>query len=366
MNASKDRAIVAEKMAQILLRLSVIETEQNEVMAGLKRQMDKRVRDAMDQLKVYLSSEEVKARFTSWTLDDVPKVESTWEVTKNQIMKVLSNRLQEIVEHWEEDRQVFKNARESLVKHFQQRFKYVEEQLRNLQGAVTADDVDVSQNAPLNMGFTTAEKVIIGATSPIWLPLGLVALVIGAPIVGVMAIKEKIEDKRKIKKYEADKCAFMAKLSEDYLEAAQNESVLLQFVKDQLKDVKLCLKEIEARIPELVQADKMLCLQLIDETRSKKEIQEFYQPIMGEGTDIRGKLAMFGFIEVRANEISEEELQWKENSSSLLDSDEFGAVYQGTMKRHGAGVLPVALKVFKLALDAEYSSKIMLEVQLMR
>ena len=366
MNASRDHAIVAEKMAQILSRLTVIETEQNEVMADLNRQMNTRVRGAMAQLKVYLSSEEVKARFTSWTLDDVPKVESSWEVTENQLMKVLSNRLQEIVEHWEEDNQVFTNARESLVKDFQQCFKYVEEQLRNLQGAVTADNVDVSQSAPLNMGFTTAEKVIIGATSPIWLPLGLVALVVGAPIVGVMAIKEKIEDKRKIKKYEADKCAFMAKLSEDYLEAAQNDFVLLQFVKDQLQDAKLCLKQIEARIPELVQADKMLCLQLIYERRSQKEIRESYKPIMDEGTDLRGKLAVFGFIEVRANEINREELEWKEDMSSLLGSGTFGAVYQGTMKRHGAGVLPVALKVYKEALDAENASEIMVEVELLR
>ena len=366
MNASRDRAIVAEKMAQILFRLTVIETEQNAVMADLKRQMNKRVRDGMAQLKVYLSSEEVKDRFTSWTLDDVPKVEGSWEVTRNQIMKVLSNRLQEIVEHWEEDNQVFTNARESLVKHFQLRFEYVEEQLRNLQATVTADDVDVSQKAPLDTGFTTAQKVIIGATSPIWLPLGLVALVIGAPVVGIVAIKEKIEDKKKVQKYKADKCAFMAKLSEDYLAIALDELVLQQFVKEQLQDAKLCLKQIEARIPELLQADKMLCLELIDETRSKKEIQESYEPIMDEGTDLRGKLAVFGFIEVRANEISNEELDWKDDMSSRLGIGAYGAVYQGTMKKHGADVQPVALKVYNEALHAKNASEIMVEVQLLR
>ena len=353
-------------MGQILFRLKAIETDQNEVMDDLSRQMNKRVGDAMTQLKVYLSSEEVKARFTYWTLDDVPKAESSWEVTKKQIMKVLSNRLQEILEHWEEDNQVFLNARESLVKHFRWRFEYVEEQLRNIQRAVTADNVDFSQNSPLDTGFTTTKKVIIGATSPIWLPLGLVALVIGAPVVGIVAIKAKIEDKRKVQKYEADKCAFMAKLSEDYLEVAQNELVVQQFVKEQLQDAELCLKQIEARIPELIQADKMLCLQLIEETRSQKEIQQAYQPIMDEGTDLRGKLAVFGLKEVRANEISSEELVWKEDMSSCLGIGAYGVVYQGTMKRQGSGVQPVALKVYNEALDTKNASDIMVEVQLLR
>ena len=364
-NASRAREEVVQKINQILLRLVSIEKQQTLVMADLKKYLKTREDAALLCLSVYLSSEEVKTRFTSWTLDEVPKAERSWEVTENQIRKVLSRRLREIIEQWEEDNQVFANARDSLVQHFQQRYNFVEEQLRNLQGAVTADNVDVPQNNPNDFGFTLGEKVVIGVTSPVWFPLGLVALVIGVPVVGVMAIKEKLEDRKHLKKYEADKCAFMAKESAEYLDAANNDYQLRSFVEDQLEDARLCLKQIEARIPELIQADKVLCDELIDERRSKKEIEDLYQPIMDEGSCVRGQLAVFGILEVRTNDITSEELVWKENTSSRLGCGMFGAVYQGTMRRHGV-VQPVALKVCNDVLDDKNASDIMAEVELLR
>ena len=50
-----------------------------------------------------------------------------------------------------------------------------------------------------------------------WIPLSLVALVIGAPVVGIMALTEKLQDKKKLKKCNEDKCAFMTKESAEYL-----------------------------------------------------------------------------------------------------------------------------------------------------
>ena len=365
MNASRDHDKVVKKMAAITDRLLVIEEQQSQVMEDLRIHLKTRVNEAVKKLSEYLKSDDVITRFTSWTLDEVPKAESSWEVTKSNMTKVLQSRLQEFIEHWEEDNQVFADTRESLLQHFQERYNFVEGQLRNLQGAVTNDDLDVPEGNPLDEGISVAKKVLIGVTSPIWVPLTLVALVIGAPVVGILAIKNKLEDKSKIKKYEKDKCTFMAEMSEDYLDEVSNEFVLKVFVKNQLKEAKLCLKQIEARIPELIQADKMLCEQLRDETRSQEEIQKLYQPIMNEASDIRGHLAVFGLREIRAVDISDEELDWKEDMSSRLGCGSFATVYQGKMRRHDVEQT-VALKVCNEVLDVKNASVIMAEVELMR
>jgi len=366
MNASRDHDKVANKMALIIFRLLRIEEKQTEVMEELRRYLKTRVNGAVQKLGEYLKSDGVRAFFTTWTLDEVPKAESSWEVTKSNITKVLENRLREIIEHWEEDHEVFSNARKSLLQHFQQRYNFVEGQLRNLQGAVTNDDVDAPESIPPDEGLTMAQKVAIGVTSPIWVPLTLVALVIGSPVVGILAIKNKIEDKSKIKKYERDKCAFMAETSADYLDDVTNESVLKLYVKDQLKEAKLCLKQIEARIPELIEADKMLFRQLGDERRSQKEIKELYQPMMNEASDIRGHLAVFALKEIRAIDISSEELDWKEDMSPRLGVGAFATVYQGKMRRRGREEKTVALKVCSEVLDAKNASLIMAEVELLR
>ena len=365
MNASRDQDKVASILALILIRLMRIEEKQTEVMAELHNYLKARVKDAVQKLGEYLKSDDVRNRYTTWTLDEVPKAESSWEVTKSNITKALNNRLREIIEHWEEDKQIFSDARQSLLRHFQQKYHFVERQLQNLQAAVTDDAVDVPESMPADEGFTLAGKVALGVTSPIWVPLTLVALVIGAPVVGILSIKSKIEDRSRIKKYERDKCAFMAETSADYLDDVTHESLLKEFVKDQLKEAKLCLKQIEARIPELIEGDKMLLRQLRDEGRSKEEIKALYQPVMDGASDIRGHLAVFALKEIRAINITSKELDWKEDTPSRLGCGAFATVYQGKMRRQGKEQT-VALKVCSEVLDFKNASLIMAEVELLR
>ncbi|PFX22049.1 Mitogen-activated protein kinase kinase kinase 7 [Stylophora pistillata] len=298
-NALRNQEKVTKVMAFILLRLTRIDTKQNEVMEHLHNYLECRTSDAVDSLSVYLRSDEVRSHFTSWSLDDVPKAETSWEVTKCIITKVMQSRLQEIIEHWEEDNHVFACTRDSLVQHFRERYNFLEGELRNLQGAVVSDDLVTEVDHPVDAGltFTTAEKVAIGITSPIWFPLSLVALVISAPVVGVMAIRSKLENRSNILKYEKDKCAFMKEASADYLNDLTNGDVLITFVKEQLKDATICLKQIEARIPELIEADKLLCKQLLKEKRPANEIKEIYEPILDIASEIRGRLAVFGLEE---------------------------------------------------------------------
>ena len=95
----------------------------------------------------------------------------SWEATENQIMKTLSRRLRDIIEQWEEDNEVFSTVRESLLKHFQERYNFVEEQLRNLQGVVIANNVGSHGASNIDISLTVAQKFVVGVTSPIWIPL---------------------------------------------------------------------------------------------------------------------------------------------------------------------------------------------------
>ena len=368
-NASGDHVKAEQKLLSILHRLNKVKSQHGQVMEELQRNMKTQVEVAVKTLSEYLTSDNFRARFTSWTLDEVPNAETSWEVTWNNIMKALRSRMKETLDQFEEDNQMFANARESLVQLFQQRFSFVEGELRNLQGAAADEELDIPESDlpdddPL---FTTREKVIIGVASPIWVPLSLVALVIGVPVVGVLAVKSKVEDKYRIKNYEKDKCAFMARTSADYLDDVTNEIKIRHFVEEQLEEAKLCLKQIEARIPGLIEADELLYNQLRDERRSSKEIQALYKPSVDEASSIRGNLAVFGLKEIHALDISSEELDWKEDMSSRLWSGTFADVYQGKLKRHGLEeTLTVELKVYNEVLTTLNANQIMAKVELLR
>ena len=365
MNASRDHREVAQRMDSIIRRLSQIEKKETEMMKELRNHMEASVKSAVHKLSEYLKSDDVKARFTTWTLNEVPKAENPWEVTNSNITKVLQKRLRKIIEHWEENNHVFSDARESLVQHCQQRYNIVEGQLRNLQCAATNDDLDIPEPISPKEGLTTAEKIAIGVTSPIWVPVSLVTLLIGVPLVGVLEIINRLGDRSRLEKYKKNKCSFMAKASADYLDDAGNESVLKVFVENQVNEVKLCLEKLEGRIPELIEADKMLCKELSNEKIPHIEIQELYQPIMDEASDIRGHLAVFALNDIRAVDISSEELDWEEEVSSRLGRGVFATVYQGKMRRQGEEQT-VALKVWRKELDAHNASLIMEEVELLR
>ena len=352
-------------MTKILQRLEGIETEQNKVMGELTEYLNELVHDALTQLSKYLSSEDVRKVFTSWTLDDAPIAEMSWEDTENQILIRLSERLREIIEQWEEDNRVFANARESLLEHFKQRYNFVEEQLRNLHSVVIADDVGGPAADDTDSDLPVAAKVVIGVTSPIWIPLSLVAVVIGTPIVGILFLTETLQEKKKLRTYKQDRCAFLTKLSPEYLDSVNNEDVLRQFVDEQLREAKLCLDRIIARIPELIQADKILYQQLNDETRGKKQLFDLYLPILRKASELRGDLAVFGFKEVFGEDISRKTLDWQEDESHRLGWGAFAVVYKGTMTKHGRKQ-PVALKVFSEALHAMKACEILAEVELLR
>ena len=364
MNASRDRDKVNQKMGEIDNRLKAIEEQQSKVVDDLHQYLKTSTDVALEKLSEYLSSEEVKARFTSWRLEEVPRSQDSWEATENQITKALSSRLREFIEHWEEYNKVFTNARASLVQYFQTRYNFVEGQLLNLQNAITADDnVLDDQLSETNLSLT--HKVVLGVTSPIWIPIAVVDFVISAPFFGMMAIQRKLVDRMKIKEYEEDRCAFMREISRKYLEDIGEKIWLKPFVEEQLKEAKVCLKQIEVHLPELIEADKMLYNQLREKTRSQQDMKKLCQPIWNKGSHLRGRLAEFGFKEVRVTDISADNLNWKEDTSSCLGCGAFGAVYLGKMKR-GEKSHTVALKVYNEVLDDKNATLFMAEVQMLR
>ena len=213
--------------------------------------------------------------------------------------------------------------------------------------------------------FPVTAKVVIGVTSPIWIPLSLVAVVIGSPIVGILVLRETLHEKKKLRTYKQDRCAFLTKVSPEYLDSVNNEVVLREFVDEQLREAKLCLERIKARIPELIEADKMLYQQLNDETRGKKQLLDLYLPILRKASELRGDLAVFGFKEMFGEDISCKNLDWQEDESHRLGSGAFGVVYKGTMTRIEPNQ-PVALKVYNEALHAKNACEILAEVELLR
>ena len=72
----------------------------------------------------------------------------------------------------------------------------------------------------------------------------------------------------------------------------------------------------------------MLCQQLIDETRGKKQLLDLYQPLLEIASVLRGNLAVFGFKEVFGEDVSRKTSDWQEEESHHLGCGAFAIVYK--------------------------------------
>ncbi len=365
-NSRQDRSKVIERMVLVNERLQMIERQQSSVNKDLQEYLENKTHNAVIALSKHLKSSDVVRQFTSWTLDDVPNTENIFEVSESCIQKALMKRLQDVIAAWEEEHHVFANARTSLIQYFQQRFNFVEGQLRILESSVLAEDVACpSGDPPAEQPLTVAEKVIIRVTMSIWLPLGIAAVILLLPVVGVGAFKARVVNSIKMREYEKDKCGFMAKASKEYLAEAAEEQNLQSYVNVQLIECQRCLEQVVARIPELIEADKMLCRQLRDDSRSQKEIESFYKPLYQRSLQLRERMALFGIKEVRSMDISCSDLEWSGDRSSLLGTGAFASVYRGKLRQQEKEQ-PVALKVWKDELNNSNASVFLAETEMLR
>ena len=365
-NSTEDRKNVTERMMIITDRIQSIERQQGTVRKELQSRLLTKATHAFRKLSTYIKSPEVMRKFSTWTLNDVPKTEESWEMTMNSIHRALEKRLLREIQEWEEKNHVFSDARASLIQNFQERFHYVEGQLRTLERSVLAGGAASSASGPLaSDGFSIAKKFIIGVTSPIWFPVGLVVLVVSVPVLGAMAVKEKLEDWNKTRRYNRNKCAYMAKVSKEYLNDAVEEQLLKPFVMEQLREAQVCLDQVLDRIPQLIKEDKMLCQQLKDEKRSKKDVEDFYTPLLNESRQIRNEMALFGIKEIRTMDISCDELEWQDDAH--LGSGAFAAVYRGKLKIRGEDKpVDVAVKVWNDELNEGTASGFLSEAEILR
>ena len=374
-------------MNKAVVLLDAIENRKDQVIKDLQKDLKDRINEAVKQLSKYLSSDDTKSRFISWNPEELPPAEkSSWKETEDKIESLLSNRLQEIIQKWEEDKMVFQNACESFLQHIQQRFTSVVDELVELQRSVTRKDPTGSNQDSSWRILPTSIAAISGivlarCSGPGIAAVATVAGATGAPSAAVVAavpvavaavaliikkVGTAVSDGHNLTKYKEDRKAFMAEKSASFLADAAQTNNVKKLVEEMLRGLKDNLAKIEAHLPQLIKADKNLYQHLQAEERSQDALCRVYQPIKDEASKLIGQLVVFGIKNVFDDQIKSEELIWKEEKSSRLGSDAFGAVYEGQMESHEKVKVAVTLKVYKDEFFASNSIEVMNEVEYLR
>ena len=138
-------------------------------------------------------------------------------------------RLQEKIEEWEIQTNVFAESRTLLTQSLLRYFKWVEQQNQYVQNSPKADTVATSSKTgpQTSKNLSLTETVIIRVTSPIWL--------FSAPVIWTMAAKERLDNRSKTNEHKENKCKFMAEASQEYLTKMADEQQVMSLVEEELK-----------------------------------------------------------------------------------------------------------------------------------
>ena len=278
----------------------------------------------MYRLSEFLSSEDVKARFTLWSGNEFPDqyISALTPEVEEKIATLLSSRFEEFVVQWEKEHNLFANVRLSLVEKLKNCYDKAEFQRRNLLCDATGDLHPGVSNSK-NFQFSISKKASMKMRILTFRVFNLVA--------------DSVDVKFITERYGGSKIDFkdvISQASVKFLSSRREKKQLRKFVEGKLHDVKDCLGQIKVRLPALIEADrelyselyKQLLVNLTQQTHSQEENKDRYQRILDEGSQSRDQLALFGITDSCTVKINHEELEWKEEMSSLLGMGPFSAV----------------------------------------
>ncbi|XP_078380451.1 uncharacterized protein LOC144663397 [Oculina patagonica] len=341
-----------KRMKRVMERMVELESSQDRIFVELSEYQLQVIKEIIEKLVIYFKAEETSNRFCKWSSCKVPDPRSTWEETKGEVLQCISERAQQYVQEWEDEKHHFAQAQVALIKYFTEKYDIMEEEIRKVEEDAIFGEVDhesPSREPPKPaMSRKNLPKKSIDVTTPVWFRQGLASVVVGAPFLGALTqkVKQSFQYKKKLERYKKDPFSYMEKRSKKCLKIIASEDRLLPFISGQLEDAVKFLTQIRAKIARLREGDKKLYHQLLTESRSKFEIQGIYEPVSTRLEELKRDITVFNVKEIRKSDFSGGELTWIEEEKSVIGRGTFSTVYCGILSRKGEPEIEVALKVY--------------------
>ncbi|XP_013397440.1 uncharacterized protein LOC106164177 [Lingula anatina] len=359
---------VQEDRAQMALKQGCTTPDYSTFLVGLRKLFPKtltsyeeskyRAEQAARQIKDFLKRN--KKRVIEWNEEDCPQP-TEWNDLHLEARTLVHGRIRELLKEWNTNTEFFTYAQKELIEKFRSEFNILENQIALMEGQLTSNDMVVVEDAnPTDLSdeediaLTTAQKVIIGVTSPLW-------IVISLPIAIGMAVKELINEKKQIKEYAKQRSAVMKTIAEKVLEDFSSDEYLVGVVMRYLNSAVATLNDLLNAIPKLLDDDRQLVKRLQIESQTADSEMQLHQKKLHQNENLEGRLGLLYVTNIREDINAETEINW---SSPAIAAGTFGDVYAVTLPSRKK--MKAAAKVMKQCATAENVCKALLEEEILR
>ena len=190
-------------------------------------------------------------------------------------------------------------------------------------------------------------------------------MIAAIPAFAVGKCRQSISEKNELEKYRRDQKGYLTKRSKKFLSSVtSSKDQVREFVNEQMHLVHAMLQEYVSRIPRMLEANKRMVSELMNDTRSKDDAWRSNLSVLYKCMELQGSMCKFG-ISIWSDTVSSNRLTWSEDS--LIGRGEFSSVYSGVLQfkdysenAENNGSIPnVVVKVFKQPLDSKNASYFM-------
>ena len=339
-----------KKIERVIGRMEELRISQQLNFDELSQYQSKVLEQIIQKLAAYFNSDDTAKKFCTWSPSEAPESKATWQETKSEVLNCISERTHQFVQYWEDDEHEFARAQDLLIKYCSEKLQVMEEEIRELEEDVIFCNFELE--TPKHEVVTPANprqkpRRNVSETTPLWLRQGLASVIVGSPLDLFGAkLKKTLRYKSKLETYVDEPCDYLSRRSRKCLKVIATQERLLPFINTQLADAVQFLKQIKNKIAKLLESDEQLYKQLLEDKRSKTQIQEIYQPLDKEIESLTRELTVYNLKEMRKSDFTNDELEWDGNDISIIGSGSFSIVYKGALARKGEPQRKVALKVY--------------------
>ncbi|XP_078592479.1 uncharacterized protein LOC144871212 [Branchiostoma floridae x Branchiostoma japonicum] len=327
-----------KQRSSVKARLKKLREAASSAERKMRLYLQKRVDYAVKDLRLYLTSDEIRTWLHQWDDKELPDNDS-WTVVEHLTKKLVEQGIQQAISTWDQHREFFSKLRSDLMQQFRTEFNLVEMDIADIEEKMMIVSQRVMPSATGHRvgnsvfypeystgGLTIGQKIALGAASPLVIPIGVVVGLFALPVAGAMAIRKRATHKKQLQDYRENKTKYMEQLANDTMQDFVSDENLRRVVGQQVESTSTYLDHLVGTIPQLIESDERLMNEGY-KLRKQEAItltEEHYVPSLDKCEKIRGELDCCYMTTIRQYDIEYEDLVERE----LIASGSFGDVYK--------------------------------------
>ncbi|KAK3101932.1 hypothetical protein FSP39_007456 [Pinctada imbricata] len=354
-----------EEIDETKQRMDLLDRNARRTIADLRRDVQDEEENLWRQITEFLRSKNFTDRIFSISPRDCPRVQKDYKSVGREANEIIANRIAEEVDRWEEEKGIVDRIKDAIVGKFQKECQMYEDQIREIEGALTDGDVrmindlhkSMKRQAPVKQLWQKANKAQKGSPKEKLGSLGsVVSSAGGFDSSYFKSIAKSYKGENSVQK--------MSEMTAKYIDSIFNGNDLKikidRFVHKFIRGIDVIAK----KIPEFLEADRQLIQNMKDEIANAETNLQKFPDLLHRAAVIQGDLDLFYVQRVMEMDFRLRDVEFNP-SQDFLGSGSFADVYRGKLLV-GNYTETVALKMSKEYLRETNISDILLEDRTMR